>query len=158
MSDDKEEQGKQSIEDRQAIAQQEATRLFSDSLMKAEGKSIDEIPEGPYCYTNHFSAESIERLAEYEKAHPGDSGGHFALWIELHTEIDCPYWEYTDHGTIRCNFLEDEVVGGGGEDEEKALIYFGSEEAREERCQGGVLLEDQVRYCTQVVDAIRKGS
>jgi len=106
-----------------------------------------------------LSDESIERLAEYEKLHPGDSGGQFVLWIELHTEITCPYWESTDHGTYRCNFLDEEGVGWGDDDDEKALIYFGSEEAVKEKCRGGGMeLWDQIRYCTSVVDAIRKGS
>jgi hypothetical protein len=156
---DTEKKRKQFFADQEALAQQEASRWLSESVLRVAGKPIDEIPEGPYCYTNHFSDESIARLEEYEKAHPEDSGGLFVLWIELHTEIDCPYWGFTDHGTYRCNFLEEEGVGNGGDDYEKALSYFGSEEAIEEKCQGdGMLLWDQVRCCTKVVDAIRKGS
>ena len=128
-------------------------------LLGAAGKPIDEIPHDSYCYTNHLSGESIERLAEYQKAHPEDVGGHFVLWVQLHTEITCPYWESTDHGTYRCNFLEEEGVGWGDDDYEKALSYFGSEEAMDERCQGpGMELWDQIRCCTKVVDAIRNGS
>ena len=156
---DTEKKRKQFFADQEALAQQEASRWLGEKVIRVAGKPINEIPEDSYCYTNHFSDESIERLAEYEKAHPEDSGGFFVLWIELHTEIYCPYWESTNHGTYRCNFLEEEGVGLGEGDYEKALRFFGSDEAIEEKCQGdGMLLWDQVRCCTTVVDAIRNGS
>ena len=156
---DTETKRKQFFADQEVLAQQEASRWLGEKMSRAAGKPIDEIPEGPYCYTNHFSDESIERLLEHEKANPEDIGGHFVLWIELHEEKTCPYWEFTDHGTVRCNFLEDEEVGWGDDDDGKALRYFGSAEKVEERCQDRRMeLADQVRCCTRVVDAIRNGS
>jgi hypothetical protein len=145
------------VSDTQESFEQAATRWVNERVLRAAGKPVGDIPDGSYCYSEHFSDENIERMAEFEKLHPEESGEQFVLWVQLREEKTCPYWQRTDHGTFRCNFIEDEAVGWREGDHEKALSHFGSEAVLEERCQGsGFELGDQVRCCSRVMEALAK--
>ncbi|MGH8461611.1 MAG: hypothetical protein ACRESS_08405 [Stenotrophobium sp.] len=106
-------------------------------------KSTDVIPEGPFCY------RVVEKL-------PGETftGDSSRFGMELREwsyrgnlkEVLCPYWQRTEHGTVRCEFLGREYVEPISDEYPIALAYFGSEAAMShlERSQ---LIPDEIKIC-----------
>ena len=132
--------------------------FLKKDLARTKGKPIHKIPDGDYCYSSHIPADKVKQYNEFERIYGPESGESFVLWVELHIQTNCPYREWTDYGTVKCLFLEEEAVGMSDESYEKALKHFGSVERLEEECQGGDILADAVRCCKRVVESIRETS
>ena len=61
--------------------------------------------------------------------------------------VQCPYWNRTDYGTVRCEYLEKEVIDEFDDDaEEKIRTRFGVADASDKFgwCD---LLADECRIC-----------
>ncbi len=79
------------------------------------------IPDGPYCYRVELKEESFangdvrrygKELREYS---------HHGPW----KAVLCPYWQRTEHGTIRCQFAGDECLDDQDpEAREKSARHF----------------------------------
>lgn len=149
---------KKFYEEMEAADKLEDDRILKAMLLVAKGKPIDKIPDGDYCYSSHIPADKVKQYKECERIYGPESGESFALWVELHIETTCPYREWTDYGTVKCHFLEEEAVGLSTENYEKALKHFGSEEKLKEACQGDDMLADAVRRCRGIVESIREAS
>tara|TARA_R110000851_G_scaffold41409_3_gene103975 strand:+ start:5800 stop:6075 length:276 start_codon:yes stop_codon:yes gene_type:complete len=85
----------------------------------------NEIPRGDYCY------------------------GGFGEMKDGVIRINglCRYWKRTDHGTIKCEFLDIEQIPADTKGSyEEAIKYFGSEKILEDKTDDG-LMWDQVKDC-----------
>lgn len=61
--------------------------------------------------------------------------------------ILCPYWQTTEYGTVRCNFLGQEVVDEFDENaSEKIAAHFGTADAME-RVDWSLELSDELKIC-----------
>ncbi|HPK01179.1 MAG TPA: hypothetical protein PLS90_01855 [Candidatus Sumerlaeota bacterium] len=137
--------------DRDAFAARLAARL-----KKVRGKPIDQIPQGDYCYESHIPGgeDNDPELAACLKDGETLNAAYFVLWVEKHKERNCPYWEATDYGTVKCHYLEEEALGLDEEDYEKALAQFGSEEELARNCTDNFCLADACRSCRLVLEAL----
>ena len=102
------------------------------------------IPHGEYCYRilpineGEILSRDIHRfgkdLREYRYR------GNFK-------EVLCPYWERTDYGTIRCNYLELEVVDEDDNSAKQKLAdYFGTDKAIDQ-LKYSWALSDEIKVC-----------
>ena len=67
--------------------------------------------------------------------------------VEITRTVLCPYWQRTDYGTVRCNFLDKEVVDEeDSEAREKIMKYFGISNP-EEKFAFSWALPDEVKIC-----------
>ena len=142
----------------EAVDKLEGDRILRAMLLFTHGKPIDKIPDDCYCYTADIPADKIEQWNESVRLYGEISVESLMLWDELKIITTCPYQEWTDYGTVKCHFLEEEAVGLFDENYQEALAHFGSEEKMEEECQGGDLLADAVKCCNRVVGALREAS
>ncbi len=102
------------------------------------------IPSGDYCYRvvdiregeiliedpNRFGKE----LRQY-RYHGNDK------------QVLCPYWQRTDYGTVRCNFLDKEIIDD--EDlaaENKIMEYFNISDPRA-KFESSWMLADEIKIC-----------
>ena len=107
-------------------------------------KDASLIPSGSFCYRvvkvqdGEVLSRDVDRygkdLREYSSH--GD-----------YKRVLCHYWNRTDYGTVRCDYLEKEVVDGQDDDaEEKIQKHFGVEDASA-KFGWSVLLEDEIKIC-----------
>lgn len=62
-------------------------------------------------------------------------------------EVLCPYWQRTDYGTVRCNFLDKEVVDDEDlEAREKIMKHFGISNPGE-KFDFSWALPDEIKIC-----------
>lgn len=153
-----EEKKKKLYEEMEAVNKLESERIIEVYLLLTKGKPIDKIPDDSYCYTADIPEDKIEQWKECLRLHGEISEESWALYDEIKIITTCPYREWTDYGTVKCHFLEEEAVGLSDGCEEKALAHFGSEERLEEECQGDSMLADAVRCCNRVVESIREAT
>ncbi|MBS0467382.1 MAG: hypothetical protein JSS31_00090 [Proteobacteria bacterium] len=102
------------------------------------------IPPGHYCYRvrkvapNEVLSDDIERfgkdLREYYY------GGGFK-------EILCPYWQLTDYGMVRCEFLGVEGLDESRGAKAKALHYYKTEELFNTANKSHHYLSDEIKIC-----------
>jgi len=151
------ERKKKYYEEMAAVNQLESNRYLREFIQRTKGKPTDEIPDGDYCYTTHIPEDKINQYVECERENGPNSGESIALYIELSVETLCPYREWSNYGTVKCHFLEEEAVGLSDEAYQQALAHYGSKEKLEEECQGSMLLADAVRCCKEVLETIRNG-
>jgi hypothetical protein len=144
--------------DQETYADEEAERWLKSRLSLVAGKPIDKIPGGDYCYTKYIPEDKIDQWTECVRLHGESSVESLVLWSELSVTMRCPYQEWTDYGTVKCHFLEEESVGISSEAYKKALKHFGSTEKLEAECQGSMVMGDAVRCCRRVLESMRKTS
>ena len=112
-------------------------------------KDASLIPAGEYCYRvvkiedGEVLSRDIDRfgkdLREYEY-HDG------------YKCILCPYWNRTDYGTVRCDYLEKEVIDGQDDDAKvKIQTHFGISDASD-KFGWSDLLEDEIKICDLNLD------
>ncbi|MCL2831115.1 MAG: hypothetical protein FWD77_10365 [Betaproteobacteria bacterium] len=106
-------------------------------------KDTSKIPPGEYCYRVYplKPGETLSRdidqfgrsLREYSY-HPGFK------------EVLCPYWQRTDYGTVKCLFLDREVLD---DDDKQALVLLaakiGKDAARD--FPRDWALSDEIKIC-----------
>jgi hypothetical protein len=143
-------------EEMEAADKLEDDRMLKAMLLAVKDKPIDKIPERPYCYTSDIPADKIAQWEESVRLYGEVSVESLMLYDEIKVITTCPYREWTDYGTVKCHFLEEEAVGLSNENYEKALKHFGSEEKMNEVCQGDFLLADAVQCCTRIVENIKQ--
>ena len=158
MGLDTEEKRQAFYKDQETLANEEAERWLKLKLAVVAGKPIDKIPDGDYCYTKCIPDDKIEQWTECLRLHGEVSVESLVLWSELSVIMLCPYQEWTDYGTVKCHFLEEESIGISSEAYKKALKHFGSAEKLEAECQGSMVMGDAVRCCTRVLESMRKTS
>lgn len=94
-------------------------------VVDMNSKDTSVIPKGYYCYTPI-----------------GWDGDRYLT-------KPCPYREYTEYGTVRCNYLDVESIDptpSGIESYQKAVEYFGSED-KVWKIDNGGLIWDAVKEC-----------
>ena len=144
---------KKFYEEMEAADKLEGDRIRKAMLLAVKGKPIDKIPKGSHCYTADIPADKTAQWEESVRLYGELSVESLMLYREIEVITTCPYREWTDYGTVKCHFLEEEAVGLSDENYEKALKHFGSEEKMNEVCQGDFLLADAVQCCSRVVKA-----
>ncbi len=102
------------------------------------------IPPGGYCYRvikikdGEVLSREIEKFGrELREYHYGGN----------YKEVLCPYWQRTEYGTVRCNFLDLEFIDD--EDEkahEKIVSHFGAPDAPD-RFGRSWALPDEIKIC-----------
>ena len=76
----------------------------------------------------------------------------YAYSIEGYKAVLCPYWNRTDYGTVRCDYLEKEIIDGMDDGaKEKIQKHFGIEDASE-KFRWDSLLEDEIKICDVNLD------
>lgn len=102
------------------------------------------IPAGAYCYR-------VVGLRDGEEL-PTDFGrfGNDLREAGYHRgrkRVLCPYWQVTDHGTIRCDYLDLEVLDESDRDARRQVAeHFGTGKAAF-RIGTCCLLADEVKVC-----------
>ena len=106
-------------------------------------KDTSVIPRGEYCYRlikkrdGEILSKDVERfgndLREYD--YPGD-----------YKAIRCPYWHYTDYGTVRCDFLGKETISDALDARKKIEAHFGISDASEKFGYDWALA-DEIKIC-----------
>lgn len=98
------------------------------------------IPTGKFCYRVEPLAESL--------LHPSSSevGGQVreAKFGDREKMVLCPYWIRTEHGTVRCEYLNSEVEGMVSGDYELSVEHYGVEKAAQIEWS---LLSDMIKVC-----------
>lgn len=98
------------------------------------------IPKGKFCYR-------VEPLAE-GLLHPSspEVGGQVreAKFGDKEKIVLCPYWIRTEHGTVRCEYLNIEVEGMASGDYELSLKHYGVEKTAQIEWS---LLSDKIKVC-----------
>ena len=145
--------------EQERLAAEEGRRRHEKRMEICRGKSIEDIPDGDYCYTRllpeGFSSE--EELQEYLAAKYEDEVDQLTAVLMMRQEtLDCPYWLTTDYGFCCCDFLEVQAVGWDGESYQKALAHFGSAEEVEKHNTAGIAFSDACRICEGVVKQLRE--
>jgi hypothetical protein len=112
-------------------------------------KDSSSIPAGKYCYRlvriqpGEILSKEVARFGKDLREYSHHTG---------YKEVLCPYWQRTDYGTVRCNFLDREVIDED-DSKAKALIQarFGVTDASN---QFGMsyFLSDEIKVCGQRED------
>ncbi|HMV55320.1 MAG TPA: hypothetical protein PLV48_14770 [Rhodocyclaceae bacterium] len=107
------------------------------------------IPVGEFCYRVVDLAEGEVLVFDPERF---GKDLREADCTKSTKRILCPYWQATDYGTVRCNFLDVDACDGI-EDETRARIvaHFGSEDAVD-RIVRDWALPDEIKVCGINVD------
>lgn len=105
-------------------------------------KSI--IPPGEYCYRiveiqdGEVLSDDIDRFGKDLREYSYGGG---------YKEILCPYWQRTDYGTVRCNYLEKEVIDDLDFDAHKKIMaHFGISDVYE-KFDSCWELPDEIKIC-----------
>ena len=113
-------------------------------------KDASLIPSGEYCY-RVVEIQDGEVLRSDIDRH-GKDLREYAYSIEGYKCVLCPYWNRTDYGTVRCDYLEKEIIDGMDDSaKEKIQKHFGIEDATE-KFGWGSLLEDEIKICDVNLD------
>jgi hypothetical protein len=97
------------------------------------------IPSGEYCYRVVKIREGEILSRDLEKF------GRELREARYHGEykrVLCPYWQSTEYGTVRCDFLDREFI----DDTEKILAHFGGQDAPS-RFEYFLVLPDEIKIC-----------
>jgi hypothetical protein len=106
------------------------------------------IPHGEYCYR-------VVELAEGEPQPPLDQIDSFgkhrreASYAWGYKRVLCPYWQVTDHGTVRCDYLAVEAVMEHNYQQhlDQAIKHFGTPQALEAIRVSAIWLTDEIKVC-----------
>ncbi|MDE0514469.1 MAG: hypothetical protein OXI88_22140 [Gammaproteobacteria bacterium] len=111
-------------------------------------KDTSVIPIGEYCYrlVKKRDGEILIRdgerfgkdIREYD--YKGD-----------YKAILCPYWQTTDYGTVRCDFLDKETISDASDACEKIQAHFGISDASEKFSYDWALA-DEIKICDINID------
>jgi len=105
------------------------------------------IPHGEYCY------QVVELQAgELQPNPPLEAFGkklREASYACGYKRVLCPYWQVTDHGTVRCDYLALEAVVEHDYQAhfDQALKHFGTEQALAAVRVSASLLPDEIKIC-----------
>lgn len=105
------------------------------------------IPQGEYCYqVVELPAGELQlnpSLEEFGKER------READYIWGYKRVLCPYWQVTDHGTVRCEYLAVEAVMEHDYEAhlDQALKHFGTEQALAAVRVGALRLPDEIKIC-----------
>jgi hypothetical protein len=100
------------------------------------------IPTGGFCYQvrpiSQFGGASI---------HSAEFGGdqREGYWSKDEAIQLCPYWHRTGHGTVRCDYINKEVLDMRAGAYEIAASHFGAERAA--AMEGFTSLADMLKEC-----------
>lgn len=105
------------------------------------------IPQGVYCY-------QVVELPDGELP-PNPPLEMFgkelreASYACGYKRVLCPYWQFTDHGTVRCEYLAVEAVMEHDYEAhlDQALKHFGTEQALAAVRVGALRLPDEIKIC-----------
>lgn len=107
------------------------------------------IPEGEYCYRVAALAEGEVLVVDWDRF---GKDLREAGYANHRKRILCPYWQATDYGTVRCNFLDREVFDDFFDGPKKRIVeHFGSENALD-RFERDWALPDEIKVCGINVD------
>ena len=84
------------------------------------------IPPGDYCY-KVVKIRDGEVLSRQIEAF-GRELREFSYYGS-YKEVLCPYWQRTEYGTVRCNFLDYECIDDADNSHEKLIAHFGTPDA-----------------------------
>lgn len=151
---DTEEKKQEFLRLQEETGTEEAKKWLNEKMRLIQNKDIQQIPRGDYCYERWLPEEAEAEFDALVEKYGELSGEALIMYSERSQTRDCPYWEHTDYGTIKCHFLEEEVVGWPEEERTKAAAHFGSEEEANRICTGSMVLSDSVRCCNRVLNAL----
>lgn len=108
------------------------------------------IPEGEYCYRVAPLAEGEVLVVDAERF---GKDLREAGYTKGTKRILCPYWQKTEYGTVRCDFLDVDACDGI-DDKTRARIvaHFGSEDAVD-RIRRDWALPDEIKVCGIALDS-----
>ena len=102
------------------------------------------IPQGSFCYR-------VEKIRDGESL--SEDVARFGKELREYRyhgnfkEVLCPYWKRTDYGTVRCNFLDKEVIDDeDAKAQEKVMKYFGISDASKKFVVSWAL-SDEIKIC-----------
>ena len=153
-----EEQKKAYLEQYKKDSEERERRYIESKLPVVKGKPTDKIPEKAYCYERYISPEDEIKLEKCKKECGEHSEDYFDLYYESYKRKYCPYFKFTEYGTVICEFLEDEALDFDKRSYEKALKHFGSAEEIDRRCSGSIALAGSCRICNTVLKELEKRS
>jgi len=107
-------------------------------------KDASVIPSGDFCYQVVELAEGEVLSKEIERF--GIDLREFPYRPGL-KEVLCPYWQKTDYGMVRCDYLEQECLDEDDETAlENAIAHYGSRE-QFDAINKHSLLYDEIKVC-----------
>lgn len=102
------------------------------------------IPSGEFCYSVVKIREGEILSQEIEKF--GRELREFQYYGD-YKEVLCPYWQKTEYGTVRCNFLDREFIDDDDPTSiEKIVTNFGSSDAPS-KFERSWALPDEIKIC-----------
>ena len=101
------------------------------------------IPPGRYCYRVIKIQDGEVLSREIEKF--GRELREFPYWRN-YKEVLCVYWQRTDYGTVRCNFLDQEFIDEDEKAHEKIIACFGVPDALN-KFRHSWALPDEIKIC-----------
>jgi hypothetical protein len=100
------------------------------------------IPSGHFCYRT-VPSDGNEQLGPSSPLLGRDF--REAKWTRYEKMILCPYWEHTDHGTVRCEYLKREELAWQSDEHHLAVAHFGKEVVSRMETQSD--LADMLKEC-----------
>ena len=82
------------------------------------------IPSGDFCY-RAVPSDGNEQVGLSSPRLGRDFRD--ATWYAGDKVVLCPYWEHTDHGTVRCEYLKREELTWQSDEHHLAVAQFGKE-------------------------------
>lgn len=105
------------------------------------------IPHGEFCYQVMELPDGELQLSLSLEAFGKELRDVDYIWG--YKRVLCPYWQVTDHGTVRCEYLAVEAVMEHDYEVhlDQALAHFGTEQALAAVRVSASLLTDEIKIC-----------
>ncbi len=117
--------------------------------------SHDGVPAGEYCYQR-----TAATAADYVPLDPALAGVEVRVYVSRGMKFSrCPHWQTTEHGTVRCELLDVEVLDEHGDYAAAlamATAHFGELEV-DAKVGRSWMLADEIKICDINLDEPDEG-